>query len=37
MLDREGRRDFAEAAFGFLPIRVRLDLAGFAEDDIFSH
>ena len=37
MLDREGRRVFAEAAFGFLPTRAALDLAGFPEDDIFSH
>jgi ribonuclease D len=37
MLDREGRRAFAEAAFRFLPTRVRLDLAGFADDDIFAH
>lgn len=37
MLDREGRRDVAEAAFRFLPVRARLDLAGFAEDDIFAH
>lgn len=37
MLDREGRKPFAEAAFAFLPIRARLDLAGFAEDDIFAH
>ena len=37
MLDREGRRDFAEAAFKFLPVRAKLDLAGFPEDDIFSH
>ncbi len=37
MLDRDGRRDFAEAAFRFLPTRARLDLAGFAEDDIFAH
>jgi ribonuclease D len=37
MLEREGRRGFAEAAFGFLPVRARLDLAGFGEDDIFSH
>jgi ribonuclease D len=37
MLEREGRRGFAEAAFGFLPVRARLDLAGFADDDIFSH
>ena len=37
MLDREGRRPFAEAAFAFLPTRAKLDLAGFAEDDIFAH
>jgi ribonuclease D len=37
MLAREGREDLAEACFGFLPVRVRLDLAGFANDDIFAH
>lgn len=37
MLEREGRRGFAEAAFAFLPIRAKLDLAGFEDDDIFSH
>ena len=37
MLDRDGRRAFAEAAFGFLPTRCGLDLAGFAGDDIFAH
>ena len=37
MLDREGRRAFADAAFRFLPVRARLDLAGYAEDDIFAH
>ncbi len=37
MLDRDRRRDLAEAAFGFLPVRARLDLAGFADDDIFAH
>ena len=37
MLEREGRRGFAEAAFGFLPVRARLDLAGFSDDDIFAH
>lgn len=37
MLDREGRKPFAEAAFNFLPVRARLDLAGFGEDDIFAH
>ena len=37
MLAREGRRGFAEAAFGFLSTRAELDLAGFGEDDIFAH
>jgi ribonuclease D len=37
MLEREGRTAFAKAAFGFLPTRARLDLAGFADDDIFAH
>src|SRR6201996_8005502 len=37
MLAREGRDKLAAACFNFLPDRVRLDLAGFAEDDIFAH
>src|SRR5471030_1717855 len=37
MLAREGRDTLARAAFAYLPDRVRLDLAGFAEMDIFSH
>lgn len=37
MLIREGRADLAEACFRFLPHRVRLDLAGFAAEDIFAH
>ena len=37
MLDRDGRRPFAEAAFSFLPTRAALDLAGFDDLDIFSH
>ena len=37
MLAREGREGFAAAAFAFLPVRARLDLAGFEQDDIFSH
>ena len=36
-LDREGRRDLADACFGFLPTRARLDLAGWGEEDIFAH
>ncbi len=37
MLAREGRRELAEACYRFLPDRVRLDLAGWAGEDIFSH
>jgi ribonuclease D len=37
MLARENRDALARAAFAYLPERVRLDLAGFAEMDIFSH
>ena len=37
MLLREGRTDLARASFEFLPTRVRLDLAGWAEQDIFAH
>ena len=37
MLEREGRDGLARAAFAYLPERVRLDLAGFAEMDVFSH
>jgi len=37
MLAREGRAALAAACFGFLPERVRLDLAGFAAEDIFAH
>ena len=37
MLAREGREQLAAACFRFLPDRVRLDLAGFAAEDIFAH
>jgi ribonuclease D len=37
MLAREGRRELAEACFRFLPVRARLDLAGFADQDLFAH
>ena len=37
MLAREGRETLAAACFRFLPDRVRLDLAGFAAEDIFAH
>ena len=36
MLVREGRMALAQACFDFLPVRARLDLAGF-EDDVFAH
>ena len=36
-LDREGRTAIAQACFDFLPTRALLDLAGWAENDIFSH
>ncbi len=36
-LAREGRTAIAQACFDFLPMRARLDLAGWAEKDIFSH
>ena len=37
MLAREGRADVAAECFRFLPTRVRLDLMGWADSDIFSH
>jgi ribonuclease D len=37
MLAREGRTDLAAACFRFLPDRARLDLSGWAAEDIFSH
>ncbi|WP_104018238.1 ribonuclease D [Roseovarius nitratireducens] len=37
MLAREGRTDLAQACFDFLPVRARLDLAGWPEADIFAH
>ena len=36
-LEREGRTALAQACFDFLPHRARLDLAGWAEQDIFAH
>lgn len=36
-LEREGRMDIAQACYDFLPMRARLDLAGWPEQDIFSH
>src|SRR5262249_40158679 len=37
LIAREGRGDLAAACFRFLPDRARLDLAGWAAEDIFSH
>lgn len=36
-LEREGRTEMAQACFDFLPMRAKLDLAGWPEQDIFSH
>ena len=36
-LAREGRTAMAQACFEFLPTRALLDIAGWAERDIFSH
>jgi ribonuclease D len=37
MLAREQRSELAAACFRFLPERARLDLAGWGDEDIFSH
>lgn len=37
MLEREGRKDVADACFAFLPVRAALDLAGWPETDLFAH
>jgi ribonuclease D len=37
ILAREGRAELAAACFAFLPDRARLDLAGWAAEDIFAH
>ena len=36
-LAREGRIEMAQACFDFLPMRAALDLAGWADNDIFAH
>lgn len=36
-LAREGRTEMAQACFDFLPMRAKLDLAGWPEIDIFAH
>ncbi len=37
MLARENRTELAAACFAFLPIRAELDIAGWADVDIFNH
>jgi ribonuclease D len=37
MLVREGRDELAKACFGFLPMRAKLDLCGWEDQDIFAH
>jgi ribonuclease D len=37
LIAREGRGELAAACFRFLPDRARLDLAGWAAEDIFAH
>jgi len=37
LLAREQREEIAAACFRFLPDRARLDLAGWAAEDIFAH
>jgi ribonuclease D len=36
-LARDGRSKEAQACFRFLPTRAKLDLMGWAEEDIFAH
>ncbi len=37
MLAREDRAGIARACFDFVPVRAALDLAGWAEEDVFAH
>lgn len=37
MIAREGRQELLAACCGFLPFRAELDLAGWANEDIFAH
>lgn len=37
LLMRENRLEMAQACMNFLPVRVALDLAGWEEEDLFSH
>jgi ribonuclease D len=36
-LAREGRTALAQSCFDFLPTRAQLDLAGWADPDVFAH
>ena len=36
-LEREKRKDIAQACFDFLPRRAQLDILGWPDHDIFSH
>lgn len=37
ILQREDRMELARACFEFVPVRARLDLAGWTEEDVFAH
>jgi len=37
LIEREWRRDVADACFRFLPMRARLDLLGWDQEEIFTH
>ncbi|MGE3474278.1 MAG: ribonuclease D [Rhodospirillaceae bacterium] len=37
LLARENRAQLAAACFGFLPDRAALDVAGWADEDVFAH
>lgn len=37
LVSREGRTDLMDACMRFLPDRAALDLAGWADEDIFAH
>jgi ribonuclease D len=37
LLARDGRTHLADACFRFLPTRALLDIAGWAEEDVFAH
>ena len=37
LLARENRTELAKACFNFLPERAALDVAGWADEDIFAH